>query len=142
MPSDHTEPHCFKQLAQTYMAHESARLSRDTLRRRQQDLRLHLLPFMGQTPLYDITAMLIRKLGYALEAKGLSTTQIDQVIVSLRVCLKFAVNKHWLNVLPWPKNKVVDNMAITTDMPVMSQLEFAGLYSDLLGDMSGRSSLR
>ena len=97
---------------------------------------------MGQTPLYDITAMLIRKLGYALEGKGLSQAQIDHVILSLRVCLKFAVNKHWLNVLPWPTHKVVDDMAITIDMPVMSKLEFAGLYSDLLGDMSAGSSLR
>ena len=124
------------------MAHESARLSRSTLQRRQLHLRNYLLPFMGQTPLYDITAMLIRKLGYALEGKGLSQAQIDQVILSLRVCLKFAVNKHWLNVLPWPTHKVVDDMAITIDMPVMSKLEFAGLYSDLLGDMSAGSSLR
>lgn len=134
-----SEPKNFKELAQVYLAHESARLSRGTLQRRQQHLRMHLLPFLGLTPLYDITAMLIRKLTAALEVKGLSQNDTQQVIVSLRVCLKFAVNKHWLIVLPWPRHKVEDRMAITTDMPMLSPHEFKGLYADLMDDMSGHS---
>ena len=137
MPKHLSEPHNFKQLAQLYMAHESSRLSQAVLTRRQAHLKDHLLPALGDAQLYDITAMRIRHLTSQLERKGLSQASIQQVTLSLRVCLKYAVNKRWLNVLPWPKHRVLEDMPITLTMPTMSKFEFNDLYSDLLGDMQG-----
>ena len=137
MPNDLSEPHNFKQLAQLYMAHESPRLSQAVLARRGAHLKDHLLPFLGDTQLYDITAMRIRQFTDSLGRKGLSQAHIEQVILSLRVCLKYAVNKSWLNVLPWPKQRVREDMPVTLSMPNLSAYEFNGLYNDLLGDIRG-----
>ena len=137
MPKHLSEPHNFKQLAQLYMAHEAARLSQAVLARRGAHLKDHLLPLLGETQLYDITAMRIRQFTDTLGRKGLSQAYIEQVILSLRVCLKYAVNKCWLNVLPWPKHRVQENMPITLSMPTLSAYEFNGLYNDLIGDIRG-----
>jgi hypothetical protein len=137
LPNDLSEPHNFKQLAQLYMAHEAARLSQAVLARRGAHLKDHLLPFLGDTQLYDITAMRIRQFTDTLGRKGLSQAHIEQVILSLRVCLKYAVNKSWLNVLPWPKHRVQGNTAITLAMPILSNFDFKDLYSDLLVDIQG-----
>jgi len=137
LPNDLSEPHNFKQLAQLYMAHESPRLSQAVLARRGAHLKDHLLPFLGDTQLYDITAMRIRQFTDTLGCKGLSQAHIEQVILSLRVCLKYAVNKSWLNVLPWPKQRVREDMPVTLSMPTLSAYEFNGLYNDLLGDIRG-----
>jgi len=137
LPNDLREPHNFKQLAQLYMAHESPRLSQAVLARRGAHLKDHLLPFLGDTQLYDITAMRIRQFTDTLGCKGLSQAHIEQVILSLRVCLKYAVNKSWLNVLPWPKQRVREDMPVTLSMPTLSAYEFNGLYNDLLGDIRG-----
>ena len=72
MPKHLSEPANFKELAQLYMAHESARLSQAVLTRRAVHLKDHLLPLLGDTQLYDITAMRIRHLTSELERKGLS----------------------------------------------------------------------
>ena len=98
-------------------------------------LKDHLLPLLGETQLYDITAMRIRQFTDTLGRKGLSQAHIEQVIMSLRVCLKYAVNKCWLNVLPWPKQRVQEDMPITLSMPTLSEYEFKGLYNDLIGDI-------
>jgi hypothetical protein len=135
LPNDFSEPHNFKQLAQLYMAHEAARLSPAVLTRRAMHLKDHLLPLLGETQLYDITAMRIRHFNDTLGRKGLSQAHIEQVILSLRVCLKYAVNKCWLNVLPWPKHRVQGDMPITLAMPILSEYEFKGLYNDLIGDI-------
>jgi hypothetical protein len=119
------------------MAHESPRLSQAVLARRGAHLKDHLLPFLGDTQLYDITAMRIRQFTDTLGCKGLSQAHIEQVILSLRVCLKYAVNKSWLNVLPWPKQRVREDMPVTLSMPNLSAYEFNGLYNDLLGDIRG-----
>ena len=137
MPKHLSEPDNFKELAQLYMAHESSRLSQAVLARREAHLKDHLLPALGDSQLYDITAMRIRHLTSQLERKGLSQANIQQVTLSLRVCLKYAVNKRWLNVLPWPKHRVLEDMPITLTMPTMSSFEFKDLYSDLLGDIQG-----
>lgn len=137
MPKYLSEPDNFKALAQLYMAHESSRLSQAVLTRREVHLNDHLLPLLGDTQLYDITAMRIRHLTSELERKGLSQANIQQVVLSLRVCLKYAVNKCWLNVLPWPKHRVQENMPITLAMPTLSSFEFKDLYSDLLVDIQG-----
>jgi hypothetical protein len=137
LPNDLSEPHNFKQLAQLYMAHESPRLSQAVLARRGAHLKDHLLPFLGDTQLYDITAMRIRQFTDTLGCKGLSQAHIEQVILSLRVCLKYAVNKSWLNVLPWPKQRVREDMPVTLSMPTLSAYEFNGLYNDLIGDIRG-----
>jgi site-specific recombinase XerD len=137
LPNDLSEPLNFKQLAQLYMAHEAARLSQAVLARRGAHLKDHLLPFLGDTQLYDITAMRIRQFTDTLGRKGLSQAHIEQVILSLRVCLKYAVNKSWLNVLPWPKQRVQQDMPITLSMPTLSAYEFKGLYNDLIGDIRG-----
>jgi len=137
LPNDLSEPLNFKQLAQLYMAHEAARLSQAVLARRGAHLKDHLLPFLGDTQLYDITAMRIRLFTDTLGRKGLSQANIEQVILSLRVCLKYAVNKSWLNVLPWPKQRVQEDMPITLSMPTLSAYEFNGLYNDLIGDIRG-----
>ena len=137
MPKHLSEADNFKELAQLYMAHESSRLSQAVLTRREAHLKDHLLPALGDSQLYDITAMRIRHLTSQLERKGLSQANIQQVTLSLRVCLKYAVNKRWLNVLPWPKHRVLEDMPITLTMPTMSKFEFNDLYSDLLGDMQG-----
>jgi hypothetical protein len=137
LPNDLSEPHNFKQLAQLYMAHEAARLSQAVLARRGAHLKDHLLPLLGEAQLYDITAMRIRQFTDTLGRKGLSQAYIEQVVLSLRVCLKYAVNKCWLNVLPWPKHKVQANMPITLAMPTLSSFEFKDLYSDLLVDIQG-----
>jgi len=137
LPNDLSEPHNFKQLAQLYMAHESPRLSQAVLARRGAHLKDHLLPFLGDTQLYDITAMRIRQFTDSLGRKGLSQAHIEQVILSLRVCLKYAVNKSWLNVLPWPKQRVREDMPVTLSMPTLSAYEFNGLYNDLIGDIRG-----
>jgi hypothetical protein len=92
---------------------------------------------LGDAQLYDITAMRIRHLTSELLRTGLSQANTEQVILSLRVCLKYAVNKCWLNVLPWPKHRVQVNMAITLAMPTLSSFEFKDLYSDLLVDIQG-----
>jgi hypothetical protein len=137
LPKQLSEPDNFKALAQLYMAHESARLSQAVLTRREAHLKDHLLPLLGEIQLYDITAMRIRHLTSQLEEKGLSQANIQQVTLSLRVCLKFAVNKRWLNVLPWPKHRIVQSMPITRAMPTLSAFEFNDLYSGLLGDIQG-----
>ena len=137
MPNVLSEPHNFKQLAQHYMTHEAARLSQAVLVRRGAHLQDYLLPLLGETQLYDITAMRIRQFTDTLGRKGLSHAHIEQVILSLRVCLKYAVNKCWLNVLPWPKHRVQQDMPITLSMPTLSEYEFKGLYNDLIGDISG-----
>jgi len=137
LPNDLSEPLNFKQLAQLYMAHEAARLSQAVLARRGAHLKDHLLPFLGDTQLYDITAMRIRQFTDTLGCKGLSQAHIEQVILSLRVCLKYAVNKSWLNVLPWPKHRVQEDMPVTLSMPTLSAYEFNGLYNDLIGDIRG-----
>jgi site-specific recombinase XerD len=137
LPNDLSEPLNFKQLAQLYMAHEVARLSQAVLARRGAHLKDHLLPLLGDTQLYDITAMRIRQFTDTLGRKGLSQAHIEQVILSLRVCLKYAVNKSWLNVLPWPKHRVQQDMPITLSMPTLSAYEFKGLYNDLIGDIRG-----
>lgn len=92
--------------------------------------------------LYDVTPMRIRKFTYFLEEKGLSPKQIQQVILSLRACLSYAVKQRWLNVLPWPKHKVLQDTVLTSDMPLMSTSEFQGLYKDLLVDRSGANGFR
>ena len=120
-----------------YMAHEAARLSQAVLSRRGAHLTDHLLPLLGEIQLYDITATRIRYLKGELERKALSQAHIQQVILSLRVCLKYAVNKCWLNVLPWPKHRVQADMSITLAMPNLSLFEFKDLYSDLLVDIQG-----
>ena len=79
--------------------------------------------------------MRIRQFTDTLGRKGLSQAHIEQVIMSLRVCLKYAVNKCWLNVLPWPKQRVQEDMPITLSMPTLSEYEFKGLYNDLIGDI-------
>jgi len=135
--NDLSEPQNFKQLAQLYMAHEAARLSQAVLARRGAHFKDHLLPFLGESQLYDITAMRIRQFTETLGRKGLSQTYIEQVVLSLRVCLKYAVNKCWLNVLPWPKQRVQQDMPITLSMPTLSAHEFNGLYNDLIGDIRG-----
>ena len=137
MPKHLSEPDNFKELAQLYMAHESSRLSHAVLTRREAHLKDHLLPLLGDTQLYDITAMRIRHLTSELVRTGLSQANTEQVILSLRVCLKYAVNKCWLNVLPWPKHMVQANMPITLAMPTLSSFEFKDLYSDLLVDIRG-----
>ena len=81
--------------------------------------------------------MRIRHLTSELERKGLSQAHLQEVVLSLRVCLKYAVNKGWLNVLPWPKHRVQGNMAITLAMPILSNFDFKDLYSDLLVDIQG-----
>jgi hypothetical protein len=95
------------------------------------------LPLLGDAQLYDITAMRIRHLTSELGRKGLSQANIEQVILSLRVCLKYAVNKRWLNVLPWPKHRVKEDMPITLGMATLSSFEFKDLYRDLLVDIQG-----
>jgi site-specific recombinase XerC len=142
LPNQASESHHFEELASAYLAHAALRLSADTMNRRKDHLQTHLLPFWGQTSLYDVTPMRTRKLTYALEDKGLSSKQVQQVIASLRACLTYAVKQGWLNVLPWPKNKVLQDTVLTTDMPLMSTSEFQGLYTDLLGDWSGAGGLR
>lgn len=142
MPNQFSESHPFEELAEVYLAQESARLSAPTLNRRKDHLHTHLLPFFGGTQLYDATPMRIRKFTYCLEDKGLSPQQIQQVFVSLRACLTYAVKLGWLNVLPWPKHKVLQDTFLTTDMPLMSTTEFQGLCSDLLGDPSGAAGFR
>ena len=142
MPNQFSESHHFEELASVYLAHAALRLSADTLHRRKDHLHTHLLPFWGQTPLYDVTPMRIRKFTYALEDKGLSPKQIQQLILSLRVCLTYAVKQGWLNVLPWPKLKVLQDTVLTTHMPLMTTTEFQGLYTDLLGDLSGAGGFR
>ena len=137
MPKHLSEPANFKELAQLYMAHESARLSQAVLTRRAVHLKDHILPLLGNTQLYDITAMRIRHLTSELERKGLSRAHLQEVTLSLRVCLKYAVNKGWLNVLPWPKHRVQGDMPITLAMPILSNFEFKDLYSDLLFDIQG-----
>lgn len=137
MPKHLSEPVNFKELAQLYMAHESTRLSQAVLTRRAAHLNDHLSPALGDAQLYDITAMRIRHLTTQLERKGLTQASIQQVTLSLRVCLKYAVNKRWLNVLPWPKHRVLEDMPITLTMPTLSNFEFKDLYSDLLGDIQG-----
>ena len=137
MPKHLSEPDNFKELAQLYMAHESSRLSQAVLTLRGAHLKDHLLPFLGDTQLYDITAMRIRHLTSELGRKGLSQANIEQVILSLRVCLKYAVNKRWLNVLPWPKHRVKEDMPITLGMATLSSFEFKDLYRDLLVDIQG-----
>ena len=137
MPKHLSEPDNFKELAQLYLAHESSRLSQAVLTRRRAHLKDHLFPLLGDTQLYDITAVRIRHLTSELLRKGLSQANTEQVILSLRVCLKYAVNKCWLNVLPWPKHRVQVNMAITLAMPTLSSFEFKDLYSDLLVDIQG-----
>lgn len=81
--------------------------------------------------------MRIRQCTDTLGRKGLSQAYTEQVILSLRVCLKYAVNKCWLNVLPWPKHRVQEDMPITLSMPTLSAYEFSGLYNDLIGDIRG-----
>lgn len=142
MPNQVSESHHFEELTSAYLAHASLRLSAHTLNRRKDHLHTHLLPFWGHTPLYDVTAMRIRKFTYFLEDKGLSPKQIQQLIVSLRACLTYAVKQGWLNVLPWPKHKVLQDTVLTTDLPLMSTSEFQGLYTDLLGDLSGAGGFR
>lgn len=142
MPNQVSDSHHFEELARVYLAHAALRLSADTLHRRKDHLHTHLLPFWGQTLLHDVTAMRLRKLTYALEDKGLSPKQIQQVIVSLRVCLTYAVKQGWLNVLPWPKFKVLQSTVLTTHTPLMSTSDFQGLYTDLLGDLSGAGGFR
>ena len=137
MPKHLSEPDNFKELAQLYLAHESSRLSQAVLTRREAHLKDHLFPLLGDTQLYDITAVRIRHLTSELLRTGLSQANTEQVILSLRVCLKYAVNKCWLNVLPWPKHRVQVNMAITLAMPTLSSFEFKDLYSDLLVDIQG-----
>ena len=137
MPKHLSEPDNFKELAQLYLAHESSRLSQAVLTRRRAHLKDHLFPLLGDTQLYDITAVRIRHLTSELLRTGLSQANTEQVILSLRVCLKYAVNKCWLNVLPWPKHRVQANMAITWAMPTLSSFEFKDLYSDLLVDIQG-----
>ena len=137
MPKHLSEPANFKELAQLYMAHESSRLSQAVLTRRGAHLKDHLFPLLGDAQLYDITAMRIRHLTSELVRTGLSQANTEQVILSLRVCLKYAVNKCWLNVLPWPKQRVQANMPITLAMPTLSSFEFKDLYSDLLVDIQG-----
>ncbi len=137
MPKHLSEPDNFKELAQLYLAHESSRLSQAVLTRRRAHLKDHLFPLLGDTQLYDITAVRIRHLTSELLRTGLSQANTEQVILSLRVCLKYAVNKCWLNVLPWPKHRVQVNMAITLAMPTLSSFEFKDLYSDLLVDIQG-----
>ena len=137
MPKHVSEPANFNELAQLYMAHESARLSQAVLTRRAAHLKDHLLPLLGDTQLYDITAMRIRQFTDTLGRKGLSQAYIEQVVLSLRVCLKYAVNKCWLNVLPWPKHRIREDMPITLSMPTLSAYEFNGLYNDLIGDIRG-----
>jgi site-specific recombinase XerC len=142
LPNQVSESHHFEELASVYLSHAALRLSADTLNRRKHHLHTHLLPFWGHTPLYDVTAMRIRKFTYFLEDKGLSPKQIQQLIVCLRVCLTYAVKQGWLNVLPWPKQKVLQDTVLTTDMPLLSTSEFQGLYTDLLGDRSGATGFR
>ena len=137
MPKHLSEPANFKELAQLYMAHESSRLSQAVWSRREAHLKDHLFPLLGDTQLYDITAMRIRHLTSELVRTGLSQANTEQVILSLRVCLKYAVNKCWLNVLPWPKHRVQGDMPITLAMPILSNYEFKDLYSDLLVDIQG-----
>jgi len=137
LPKHLSEPDNFKELAQLYLAHESSRLSQAVLTRRRAHLKDHLFPLLGDTQLYDITAVRIRHLTSELVRTGLSQANTEQVILSLRVCLKYAVNKCWLNVLPWPKHRVQVNMAITLAMPTLSSFEFKDLYSDLLVDIQG-----
>ena len=137
MPKHLSEPDNFKELAQLYMAHESSRLSQAVLTRREAHLKDHLFPLLGDTQLYDITAVRIRHLTSELVRTGLSQANTEQVILSLRVCLKYAVNKCWLNVLPWPKHRVQGDMPITLAMPILSNFEFKDLYSDLLVDIQG-----
>lgn len=135
MPNQAIQPEDFQTLVTLYLTQATSRLSSSTLERRQADIQHHLLPFFGATPLYDITAMRIRKFTYALEAQGLTPKHCQQLMVSLRACLKYAVRMSWLNVLPWPKYKVSDNMALTLEMPNLTPMEFKGLYADLMGDM-------
>jgi len=142
LPNPFSESHPFNELAEVYLAHASARLSAHTLNRRKDHLHTYLLPFWGETQLYDVTAMRIRKFTYCLEDKGLSPKQIQQLIVSLRVCLTYAVKQGWSNVLPWPKLKVLQDTVLTTDMPLLSTSEFRGLYKDLLGDRFGVTGFR
>ena len=137
MPKHLSEPANFKELAQLYLAHESSRLSQAVLTRRRAHLKDHLFPLLGDTQLYDITAVRIRHLTSELVRTGLSQANTEQVILSLRVCLKYAVNKGWLNVLPWPKHRVQGDMPITLAMPILSNFEFKDLYSDLLVDIQG-----
>jgi hypothetical protein len=42
-----------------------------------------------------------------------------------------------LNVLPWPKHRIQEDMPITLSMPTLSEYEFKGLYNDLIGDIRG-----
>lgn len=142
MPNQVIVSHHFEELASVYLAHAALRLSANTLLRRKDHLHTHLLPFWGQTQLYDVTAMRIRKFTYVLEDKGLSSKQIQQLIVSLRACLTYAVKQGWLNVLPWPKHKVLQDTVLTNHMPLLSTPEFQGLYTDLLGDLSGAGGFR
>ncbi len=142
MPKQPTEPEHFQALAALYLSHATSRLSYTTFQRRQADINQYLLPFFDTTSLYDITATRIRRFREAMAAQGLSDKHSQQLLVTLRACLKYAVRMSWLNVLPWPQHKVVDNMALTLDMPNLSALEFKGLYADLMGDMQGQGQAR
>ncbi len=143
MPNQTSQPQHFQALATLYLSHGSQRLSPNTYQRRRTDVQQHLVPFFGDTPLYDITAMRIRKFTYALEAQGVSAKHCKQLVASLRACLKYAVRMCWLSVLPWPQHKVVEDMPLTLEMPMLSAMEFKGLYADLMGDMQqGGQGLR
>jgi site-specific recombinase XerD len=133
--SQTSQPEHFQDLASLYLYYGCQRLSPGTYQRRRADFQKHLLPFFGNTPLYEITAMRIRKFACALKAQGISAKQCQQLVASLRACLKYAARMSWLNVLPWPRHKVDESMALTSQMPILSATEFKGLYADLLGDM-------
>lgn len=130
-----TQPHSFNELAMSYLASHAASLSESQFHRRLDHLGAYLLDFFGSCALTDISPAKLQKFAYHLEAQGLKSKDIEACMVSFRVCVKHAVQKHWDINLALLKPGQLDD-GFVPEPAQMSKQEYTCLYQDLLQDLT------
>lgn len=129
-----SEQHSFNELALSYVASHASSMTEVQLNRRLDHLSAYLLGFFGGQSLSEISPTKLQKFTYFLEAQGLKAKEIEACLVSFRVCVRHALQKHW-DVNPALLHPVVDD-GFTPEAAQLTEQEFSNLYQDLLQDLT------
>jgi hypothetical protein len=131
-----SKPHSFNELALSYVACHAAKMSDVQRHRRLEHLGLYLLAFFGTSALSDISPTKLQKFTYHLEELGLKAKEIQACLVSFRMCVKHAIDKHW-DINPALLQTVKMDDGFLPETKQLSEQEFSYLYQALVQDIAG-----
>jgi hypothetical protein len=130
------QQHSFNELALSYVASHVADMSDVQRHRRLEHLGSYLLTFFGAFALRDISPTKLQKFTYHLEELGLKDKEIQACLVSFRMCVKHALQKHW-DVDPALLQPVKMDDGFLPEPKQLSDQEYSLLYQALLQDITG-----